>query len=146
MGRKKPPQDPDALLQSLLAEADPMVLARFTGQAPVHAAASALDRLGAGEVVTLETSLAVGEMDILDDGEAGVDSAPPVPVSEPDPDPEADAVTAEAELPAPPPPPNQTIRADGLPVAVVDLWGDLDESSPPASAPPSLDDDLEEDS
>ena len=63
MGSHKPPQDPDALLQSLLAEADPLILARFTGQAPVDAAASALDRLGAGEVVTVETSLTVGEME-----------------------------------------------------------------------------------
>jgi len=144
MGRKKKPQDPDALLESLLAEADPAILARFTGQSKVESADVALDRLGAGETVTVETSLDVGELDILDISEASAEPTPAPPVSkdeleEPAPDEdEGDGLADEA-------PESRTIRADGLPVAVVDLWGDLDESSPPVSAPPSVDLDPEED-
>ncbi len=138
MTNKKPPTDPDALLQSLLAEADPTILARFTGQAPVEAAVDALDQLGAGKAVTVETSLDVGELDILDVSEASAKPTPAAPVSEGT-HPAAEQPTSTPDGEA------QTVRADGLPVAVVDLWGDLDESSPPVSAPPTIDEDADED-
>lgn len=138
MTNKKPPTDPDSLLQSLLAEADPTILARFTGQAPVEAAVDALEQLGAGKTVTVETSLDVGELDILDVSEASANPKPAAPVSG-GASPIAEQPTSASNEEA------QTIRADGLPVAVVDLWGDLDESSPPVSAPPTIDEDAEED-
>ncbi len=140
MSKKKTPQDPDALLASLLAEADPAILARFTGQSRVESAETALDRLGAGEVVTLEPSLDVGELDIIEVSDASVEPSPAPPVSE---DAEQAAVNdAEQSPPATQP---ERIRADGLPVAVVDLWGDLDESSPPQGAPPTLEEEPEKD-
>ncbi len=144
MGRKKKPQDPDDLLQSLLAEADPTILARFTGQSKVESADVALDRLGAGEAVTVETSLDVGELDILDISEASAEPSPAPPVSKDEGEETAPDEVAVDETPAAEAQ-TQTIRADGLPVAVVDLWGDLDESRPPVSAPPSVDLDPEED-
>ena len=126
------PMDPDTLLQSLLAEADPTILARFTGQSPVEAADDILTRLGAGEVISVEPSLDVGEADIIDVSE----DALPVEPNEAEKTP---AATESAAPPQVPEPPARPIRADGLPVAVVDLWGDLDDSSPPLGAPPTSD-------